>query len=103
MLAQLVLDTGANCSVVNRKLLVLLGYDPAAVPGRVQITTGSAVEFVPEILVEKLQALDLERVNFPVLCHTVPPTAGIDGVLGLNLFRGLRLVVDLREGFVAVE
>lgn len=100
---RLALDTGATGSVVSWDVVVLLGYDPAIVPERVQMTTGSGLEFAPRIVVEKIEALGQERRNFPVLCHTLPPSATVDGVLGLDFFRGRRLMVDFRTGLVTVE
>ena len=102
-IARLALDTGATGTVVNWDLAVLLGYDPAIVPDRVQMTTGSGVEFVPRIEIRKVEAIGQERLDFPVLCHTLPPSATVDGVLGLDFFRGWRLVVDFRIGLVTVE
>jgi hypothetical protein len=67
------------------------------------MTTGSGVEFVPQIIVEKIKAFGLVRQNFPVLCHTLPPSATVDGLIGLDFFRGQRLIVDFREGLVTVE
>jgi hypothetical protein len=56
-LVRLALDTGATGSVVNWDVIVLLGYDPAIVSERVQMTTGSGVEFVPRIMIEKIEAI----------------------------------------------
>lgn len=56
-IVRLALDTGATGTVVNWDLLVLIGYDPAAVPERVQMTTGSGVEFVPRLMMDKIEAL----------------------------------------------
>lgn len=100
---QLALDTGATGSVINWDILVLLGYDPAALPGRVQMTTGSGVEFVPRIAVQRIEALGQERGSFPVLCHTLPPSSTVDGVLGLDFFRGWCLKVDFRSGAVTLD
>lgn len=91
---RLALDTGATVSVVSWDVVVLLGYDPAVAPDRMQMTTGSGVEFVPLIIIERIEALGQERRNFPIFCHTLPPSATVDGVLGLDFFRGLRLIVD---------
>jgi len=55
--------------------LVLLGYDPAVETARIQITTGSGVEFAPPVVVSRLEALGQQRDNFSVLCHTLPPSA----------------------------
>jgi predicted aspartyl protease len=67
---RLALDTGATRTVINAGMLVALGYDPALEPERIQITTGSGVEFVPRVSLQKLVALGQERTNCPVLCHT---------------------------------
>lgn len=50
---RLALDTGATGTVVGWDVAVLLGYDPAIVAERIQMTTGSGVEFAPRIIVEK--------------------------------------------------
>ncbi len=77
---RLALDTGATATLVNWDIAVLLGYDPSATPTREQITTGSGVEFAPEIPIDRIEALGMERLRFPVLCHTLPPSAGVDGL-----------------------
>ena len=99
----LALDTGATGSVVSWETIVFLGYDPAVAEKRVQITTGSGVEFVPKMEVRELEALGQVRRHFPVLCHTLPPSATVDGVLGLDFFRGQRLAIDFRAGLVIVD
>ena len=83
-------------------MLVALGYDPALVPERIQVTTGSGVEFVPRVFLHKIVALGQERTNFPVLGHTLPPSASIDGVLGLDCVRGQTLTVDFRTGTITL-
>ena len=103
VIVQLALDTGATGSIVNWDILVFLGYDPAIVPERIQMTTGSGVEFVPRIVIDKIQALGQQRQNFPVLCHTLPPSTTVDGVLGLDFFRAKRLVLDFSSGVATVE
>jgi hypothetical protein len=83
--------------------MVLLGYDPASVPKRTQVTTVSGVEFLPQVTIAKIETLGQVRENFPILCHTLPPSAKVDGVLGLDFFRGQRLVLDFRSGLVTLE
>jgi len=95
---QFALDTGATSTLINIGVLVAIGYDPAISPERVQITTGSGVEFVPRITLQKITALGQERSNFAVVCHTLPPSAGIDGILGLDFLRGQQLTIDFRQG-----
>jgi hypothetical protein len=96
--ANLALDTGSSYTAVGEAILVALGYDPAASPTRLQITTGSGVLFVPQISVARVRALGLERTAFPVVGHTLPPSAGVDGLLGLDFLRGCVLTIDFRAG-----
>jgi len=102
-IAHLALDTGATGSLLNWDIAVLLGYDPATTRERIRVTTVSGVEFAPQIVVRKVEALGRERTDFPIVCHTLPPSAGVDGVLGLDFFRGARLILDFRQGLVTVE
>jgi predicted aspartyl protease len=99
----LALDTGATETLVNWDIAVLLGYDPSASPTRRQITTGSGVELAPEISIDRIEALGMERLRFPILCHTLPPSAGVDGLLGLDFLRGQRVALDFRTGIIAVD
>ena len=99
-LLQFALDTGATATVVNVAMLVAIGYDPALAVDRVQVTTGSGVEFAPRVELQRLTALGRERLGFPVLGHTLPPSAGVDGLLGLDFFRGLALTIDFAAGLV---
>ena len=101
--ARLALDTGATGSLLSWDIAVLLGYDPSIVQERLQIVTGSGVEFVPAIPIRKLEALGRARKNFSMLCHTLPPSASVDGLLGLDFFHGRRLIIDFRAGSVRLE
>lgn len=100
---RLALDTGATRTLINVGLLVSIGYDPALAADRSQITTGSGVEFVPHLALSKISKLGQENTGFSVLCHTLPPSAGVDGLLGLDFFRGLTLTVDFRTGWITLN
>jgi len=95
---RLAVDTGATSTLVNVAMLVAIGCEPALAADRVQVTTGSGVEFAPRVELQRLAALGQERFGFPVLGHTLPPSAGVDGLLGLDFFRGLLLTIDFRAG-----
>jgi hypothetical protein len=95
---RLALDTGATGTLINVGMLVSVGYDPALSPDRVQVTTRSGVEFVPWVRLKKITALGQEKSDFAVLCHTLPPSASVDGLLGLDFFRGQNLSIDFRSG-----
>lgn len=102
-IVRLALDTGATYTLINVGLLVAIGCDPAAVTDRVEVTTGSGVEYAPRVPVDRIRALGHERAAFPVLAHTLPPSADIDGLLGLDFMRGLTLTVEFRTGELRLE
>jgi len=99
---RLALDTGATATMINVAPLVAVGYDPSLVPDRVQVTTGSGVEYVPRLRVARIKVLGQERVHFPVLTHTLPPSSTIDGLLGLDFVRGQTLTIDFRQASVSL-
>jgi predicted aspartyl protease len=100
---RLALDTGATATMINVAVLVAVGYDPSLVSHRVQVTTGSGVEFVPRIIIARIKVLGQERTQFPVLSHTLPPSSSIDGLLGLDFLRGQTLVIDFLQGNVMLS
>lgn len=100
---RLALDTGATSTMISVGPLAAIGYDPSLVADRVQVTTGSGVEFVPRLAVSRLTALGQFRRNFPILSHTLPPSAGIDGLLGLDFLRGQKLNIDFRQGHLSLS
>ncbi|MDI6735596.1 MAG: retropepsin-like aspartic protease [bacterium] len=103
IIVHLALDTGATGSLINWDVAVLVGYDPGVVQDRVQVTTGSGVEFAPRIEIIRIETLEIVRENFPIICHTLPPSANVDGLLGLDFFRNTYLNIDLVSGSVDVK
>ncbi len=94
--ATLVLDTGATSTSLNVSLLRSVGYDPDAATDFVQMATGSAVVMVPRIMLNRLSALGRHAIGLRVLAHDLPTEAAVDGLLGLDFFRGLSLLIDFR-------
>jgi predicted aspartyl protease len=100
---RLALDTGATGSLINASMLVAVGYDLALASDRIEMTTGSGVEFAPSIAVSKITALGHSRENLPILGHTLPPSAGVDGLLGLDFFQGTILRIDFQNGVIKLD
>ena len=100
---RLALDTGATMSLIRSAVLASIGCDPSADAERVEVTTGSSVLYVPRVNLASIRALGREQRAFPVICHTLPPSAAVDGVLGLDFLRGHRLVVDFRAGTITLK
>jgi predicted aspartyl protease len=102
MIVRLALDTGATSTLINSEIMVLLGYDPATSRHRIHVTTGSGVELCPRVIVQRLEALGKSVNDFPVLSHTLPPTSQVDGLLGLDFFRGFQISIDFRNGTITI-
>jgi hypothetical protein len=100
---RLALHTGATDTAVDARLLRAAGYDPAKAPTQVEVTMGGGIVYVPVLTVSKLTALGHVRTLFPILAHTLPPSAGVDGVLGLDFLRGQALTIDFRAGQITLS
>jgi predicted aspartyl protease len=77
---RLAVDTGATSTLVSHAILAAAGYDSRTSPDQVEIVTGSGVEYAAVVTVDRLRALKKAARNFPVVAHTLPPSAQIDGV-----------------------
>lgn len=97
---RLALDTGATITTVRTATLVCLGYDPAVSEQRVSMTTASGVEYASRLNVERIDVLGRHRLKFPVIAHTLPPSSTVDGLLGLDFFRGRTLSLDFVKGLI---
>ena len=100
--ARLALDTGATATMIRSAILVTIGYNLTALPHTVQFTSGTGVGTAPRVTIDKLEALGQERSTFPVVAHTLPPTATIDGLLGLDFFRNHILTLDFQNGAITL-
>lgn len=103
LILRVVLGTGATRTVIHTNRIISLGYDPSTSTEYRKMITGSGTAFVPVITLEKIDVLAHEQHNFSVLCHTPPSELAVDGVPGLDFFRGKRLILDFRAGLVIIE
>ena len=90
----LALDTGAATTLIGLKPLQLIGYDPTKTGQPVNIVTGSGTVAAYRLPVASLAALGSTRTSFPVNAHNLPSGTSVDGVLGLDFFRGQVLKLD---------
>lgn len=100
---KMALDTGATYVLIPHHIAESLGYDPASSKERVPLTTASGVEIVPLISLESVSVLAKKVNDVKVVCHDLPPTSHIDGLLGLSYFRNSRIKLDFIEGILEIE
>lgn len=103
VILNLALDTGATGTIISVKKLIEVGYDLDKPEDEIYITTGSGLISVPKITIENLTALGKPKENFSVITHDLPPTASVDGVLGMDSLRDKVLTVDFKQGFIELK
>jgi predicted aspartyl protease len=96
--ATLVLDTGATTTMLNLKVLRSIGYDPDLATEFVRMATGSTLETVPRLMVNRLSTLGRHAIGLRVLAHDLPIEAAVDGLLGLDFLRGCSLTINFKAG-----
>jgi predicted aspartyl protease len=101
--ANLALDTGATTTLISWDIAKFLGLDPELSTRSTRITTGSGVEWCPVVNLPRMSALGKTIKKLDVLCHDLPPTSLVDGLLGLNFFRGFDLRINFKEGYISLE
>lgn len=99
---RLAVVTGATMTLLNVGPLRLVGHAPSSSSNRIRIATGSGQEHVPRVSVDCIKAMGHERSNFPVLAHTLPPSTGVDGLLGLDYMQAHVLCIDFRRSTVSL-
>ena len=100
MIVNLALDTGATWTLISWETAVLVGYDPGSIRQRTPITTGSGIEYCPQLNLLGVEALEKMVKNLEVLCHTLPPTSRVDGLLGLNFLRRFDVRLNFKRGYI---
>lgn len=101
--ANLALDTGATTTLISWDIAKFLDLDPERSPRSTRITTGSGVEWCPVVSLSKVSALGKTVRKLDVLCHDLPPTTLVDGLLGLNFCRGFDLRINFKEGLISLR
>ena len=102
-IVNLALDTGTTWTLVSWETAVLVGYDPASIQQRTAITTGSGIEYCPKLNLLRVEALGKSVTSLEVLCHTLPPTSRVDGLLGLNFLRQFNVSLNFKRGYITIR
>lgn len=57
---------------------------------------------MPEVLIERVDALGQSVTQFPVLAHTIPLGSKVAGVLGMNFLRQFEIKLNFKQAFVEI-
>ena len=98
----LLIDSGATYTILSWATLVSLNLDPAGSTVRRPITTANGLVLMPEVLIERVDALGQTVTQFPVLAHTIPLGSKVAGVLGMNFLRKFEIKLNFKHAFVEI-
>lgn len=58
---------------------------------------------MPLVTVSRLSVGRFSKLGLPVLAHTLPANAEIDGLLGMGFLQGLHVSIQMRQGVLTIE
>ena len=70
---------------------------------KIQIVTSRGAKLVPVVTIDKIVVLDKVVENIEVICHDLPQSAAVDGILGLNFIRNFKLFINFDRGILELE
>ena len=92
-------DTGASVTTISTDILFHAGYDITSGTTK-RITTASGIEYVKEIVIEKIKLDTFEMKDVLVYAHTFPQESFSSGVLGLNVLSGFDVNMLFSKGLI---
>jgi predicted aspartyl protease len=99
----LLIDTGANYTILSWATLISLGLDPAASTLRRPITTANGLVWMPVVKLEEFHAFGQTVSQLPILAHTVPLGSQVSGVLGMDFLRRFPIKLDFKQAIVELQ
>jgi len=96
----LVLDTGATVCVISPKAAWAVGIAPIPGGRSKPLTTVSGVIHAPLVTIPEVRLGAFGAKGIETVLHELPPTAGVDGLLGLSFLRRFHLAIDFERGFL---
>ena len=97
---KMALDTGATYTMIPIEAAIAIGRNPLRSQCKIEITTGSSVEYVPVIIVPKFRAFGVEIKNMEVICHNLPHQSPVEGLLGLNFLKSAKAIIDFSKNII---
>lgn len=100
---KMALDTGATYTMIPIEAAIAIGRNPLRSRRRIEITTGSGIEYVPMVTVPKFRAFGIELKNMEVICHNLPLQSPVEGLLGLNFLKKAKLIIDFSKNTISTS
>jgi len=101
-LVRLALDTGATTTMIPPKAALAIGIHPARATTFRDTLTASGKEFIPVIIVPRIEVFEETLRRVSVACHELPSESPIDGLLGLDLLTRLKAILNLSKPSILI-
>ncbi|MFM2431188.1 MAG: hypothetical protein RLZZ511_2401 [Cyanobacteriota bacterium] len=99
---RLLIDTGANFTVLPPDILREVGCDLEKPLRRIQIAAAGGLIQVPIVAVPWFNCLGQQIEEFPVAALKLPAAAAIDGLLGMDFLKMQGAVLDIRQSSILI-
>lgn len=100
---KMVFDTGASITTIPKEVALLIGCDPVKSTKKIEIITASGTEYVPLVLIPKIELLGFTMNNVEVACLDLPSQSIASGLLGLNILRSFDVFLGFRSKFLELS
>ena len=103
---RLALDTGASNTIIDLTTLLIVGYQVIQADGIVEIETGKGIINASTYTLRNLNVLGINAPNFSVCSYDFLANSvlsDIDGVLGVDFFKGRKLCIDFDQQEITVS
>jgi clan AA aspartic protease (TIGR02281 family) len=98
----MILDTGAMYTSISWDIAKDIGYDPAISTDRVHIITANGIIEVPKLKVQGIGFRELYAEDVEVICHDIPETAEIEGLIGLSFLKYFKISLDFKKNVMEI-
>ncbi|KPK96993.1 MAG: hypothetical protein AMJ95_11400 [Omnitrophica WOR_2 bacterium SM23_72] len=103
VLLKMAIDTGSTKTIIPPEAALSIGINPAHSKRTTEITTGSGTVMCPVVTIPKFSCLGITCKKLDVVCHNLPPESPVEGLLGLDFFKGHLVIIDFHKGTLEVR
>jgi len=100
---RLLVDTGASYTMLPVEAVEALGCDTHHPLRRVRIVAANGIIVAPVVAGPWLHCLGQRLEECPVVAHTLPAGAYVDGLLGMDILTRFQATIAVSTGKVKVE
>jgi clan AA aspartic protease (TIGR02281 family) len=102
-MVQFILDTGASLTIVPNKVLRRIGSEKELIGGTVPVQTAGGRIDVDMYRINSLEIMGVKVRDIDVAGYDLPPETRIEGLLGLDFIKQIKLVLDIPNGKLIME